>query len=416
VLATGKAVKESFQEAFQKDYAGFEKELQTYIGRYTFPVVRYKLNNKIDFEREMQVSSLTDAQVQYYLGDLLLHIQRFDTAETFLQKAISLDSKFAPSYASMGMLKVRLDRNEEALKFLTQAVQTDSKNYMAHYYYAYMLQTVGEKDASSRDDSRYERMREHLKKCIELAPGYLPAYDMLGYVALNLHTELSETNTLLAKVLQSSPGRQEIRLRLAELMVANDEQQAARVIVLPLKESQDDFVRERARALVEHIERYMENRRALLEYEERRRKAEAAATVAVEAQPAVSDNATNEPADAPPAITRKPGTPAGGGGLIETAAPQIRRPSGQELEGVLLSADCSRGLTLRVGVGNGNVELHSPDPSKIEFVSYTTAVSDSFACGSFRSGPPVRVIYRRSSDPRYLGEPLRVEFIEKSKP
>src|SRR4030095_5011431 len=97
---------------------------------------------KVDFEREMQVSSLTDAQVQYYLGDLLLHIQRYDTAQTFLEKAISLDAKFAPSYASMGMLKVRLDKNEEALKFLTQAVQTDSKDYLAHYYYAYMLQTV----------------------------------------------------------------------------------------------------------------------------------------------------------------------------------------------------------------------------------------------------------------------------------
>src|SRR6185369_1131972 len=105
----------------------------------------------------------------------LLHIGRLETAETVFQKAISLDGSFAPSYASMGMLKVRQEKPEEALKFLTQAVQADSKDYMAHYYYAYMLQTAAGSSSES-DHSRYELMQQHLKRTIELAPSYLNAY------------------------------------------------------------------------------------------------------------------------------------------------------------------------------------------------------------------------------------------------
>ena len=101
------------------------------------------------------------------------------------------------------------------------------------------------------------------------------------------------------------------------------------------------------------------------------------------------------------------------GTTIETATPQIKRPAGAQIQGGLVSADCSHGLTLKVHVGNGNVEFHSEDASTIEFISYTTSVKDAFACGTFKSEMPVLIVYKKSSDPRYLGEPLRVEFTEK---
>jgi len=88
LYGSGKSIEESFREAFQSDFVSFEKELTTYVSRYTFPVIRYKLQDKIDFNREMQVTPLTEAQTQYYMGDLLHHIGRLDAAEAQLQKAI----------------------------------------------------------------------------------------------------------------------------------------------------------------------------------------------------------------------------------------------------------------------------------------------------------------------------------------
>jgi tetratricopeptide (TPR) repeat protein len=412
LLGTGRPIEESFTEAFQTDYASFEKDLQTYIGRFAFPAVRIKLQDKIDFVREMQLSSITEAEAQYYLGDLLLHMRRFDVAETQLKKAIALDSKLAPAYASLGMLQLRQEHPEEALKALTQAVQADSKNYMAHYYYAYLLQN-GKDGAGTDRSSRYKLIREHLKKTIELAPDYLNAYDLLGYVALMLNEELTETEDLLKKALNASPGRRQVRLRLAELMIANKEPLPARVILTPLLDVDDEQVRAHARTLTSNIQTNLENEQAMREYRERLREFEEARATAEIARQTDLDKTTREEPDGPPTITRKPAQGGGDSSVVETAKVQLKRPAGQEIEGVLVSVDCSRGLTLRLRVGNGNVEFHADDASRIEFLSYTTAVSDSFACGPAKSEPPVLVVYRRGGDPRYLGEPIRVEFIEK---
>jgi len=336
-LGTGKSIDESFREAFQTDYATFENELRDYIGRFSFPVIRYKLQDKIDFDREMRVSPLTEAQAQYYLGDFLLHTNRLDTAEAQLQKAISLDPTFAPSYALMGMLRVRQQKHEEALKFLTQAVQADSKDYMAHYYYAYMLQTVAADASSSSDHSRYDLMRQHLKKAIELSPDYLNAYGMLGYVSLMLNEELPQTEELLKKALNSAPGRRDIRMRLAEVMIANKEVLAARAVVRPLVVSEDEVMKRQAQSLLDEIQQFVDNEDALRQYEERRREAEAAATAAA-ATRALTPESTFE-TDEPPRITKKPAQTSSGESVIETAAPQIKRPEGQQIQGAMVSSD-----------------------------------------------------------------------------
>lgn len=76
--------------------------------------------------------------------------------------------------------------------------------------------------------------------------------------------------------------------------------------------------------------------------------------------------------------------------------------------------DCSRGVTLRVQVGNGIVQLHTADPSTIEFNSNVAAVKDSIACGPVSPPVAVTITYKRTTDPQYLGEPLRVLFVEKN--
>jgi tetratricopeptide (TPR) repeat protein len=406
LLGEGKPTDESFREAFQADYAVLEKEMQEYVEHPAFPIVRVTLQNKIDFDREMQVAALTEAQAQYYLGDYLMHIGRLDTAETQLQKAISLDASFGPSYASMGMLRIRQEKPDDALKFLTQAAQYDSANYMTHYYYAFMLQNSGD-NASKDSKSRFALMSEHLKKSIELAPDYLPAYDLLGYVALVSAEDLPQTEDILKKGLTAAPGRKDLRLRLGEVMFMNKEPLAARVVLSSLKGLPDDDATGRqARTLLDQIQSGIDNAAAVREYEERMR---AAGVQALKTSPELPDDPGP---DKPPVLTRGQ-TKDTSGGLVETAAPKLTRPAGLQVEGALTVVDCSQGLTLRVRVGNEVVALHSDDPSTIQFMSYTTGVSDSIACGTLKPEPQVLIVYRRGADPKFLGEPIRVEFVEK---
>src|SRR5206468_10310038 len=111
-----------------------------------------------------------------YPGDLVLSTSPLQEAETFPQKGIMQDSAFPGSYASMGLLRIRQQRHDEALPFLTRAVESDSTNYIVHYYYAMMLQ----EEQNDRNDEarrmRLELMRVHLNRSIELAPRYVEAY------------------------------------------------------------------------------------------------------------------------------------------------------------------------------------------------------------------------------------------------
>lgn len=406
-----KSIDESFREAFQMDYATLEKELTEYVGHFAFPAVLFKLQSKIDFDRDMQVATLSEGQAQYYLGDLMLHTGRTDAAEAQLQKAISLDPSFGPSYASLGFLRVRQGKNDEALEFLGKAVDADSKNYMAHYYYAFTLQSAGSNTTKFPDNTRLALMREHLKKTIELQPDYWPAYDMLGYDALVSKEELPQTEELLKKALSAAPGKRDIRLRLAELMIANNEPLAGRVILSPLKGiTDDDAVQRRTQTLLDQIQKMIDNESALRNYNERRAQAQAQAEAQAKTYAAATAPSTgNGTPDGPPIIRRNENPPST---ETKSGPPKqaVVRPAGKQLAGALLSVDCSQGMTMRVRVGNGNVELHSNDPSKINFVSYTSAVSDSFACGQFKTALPVLIVYKAGNDPRFLGEPVWVEF------
>ena len=68
---------------------------------------------------------------------------------------------------------------------------------------------------------------------------------------------------------------------------------------------------------------------------------------------------------------------------------------------------------MRVRVGNGIVELHTNTPEKVEFMSSVATVKDLIACGVQKPEPAVVITYKRSTDPRFLGEPFHVDFVEK---
>ena len=197
---------QSFNQALQASYPALEGQLRSYVQRFGLPAVKFKLDTKLDIEKEMQLESLAESRAQFYLGDLLLHTNRLQEAETFLQKAIMLDSAFPGSYASMGLLRIRRQRHDEALPFLTRAVESDSTNYIAHYYYAMMLQEEQNDQNDEARRMRLELMRVHLKRSIELAPRYAEAYRMLAYVFANTSSGRLRWQPVLSEMTIGLPG------------------------------------------------------------------------------------------------------------------------------------------------------------------------------------------------------------------
>ena len=61
------------------------------------------------------------------------------------------------------------------------------------------------------------------------------AYALLGYIALALRSELPEAETALLKASELAPGREELRLALADVMIGNGEDLAARATLTLLR-------------------------------------------------------------------------------------------------------------------------------------------------------------------------------------
>ena len=271
------------------------------------------------------------------------------------------------------------------------------------------MEMAGHDPAAETDRARLVAIKEHRKKSIALAPEYPQAYNLLGYVALNLAEEVPETEEMLKKIVNTLPGRRDLRLRLAEVMVLNKESIAARAILAPLKKApEDDMIRQEAERLTDNIQAQLDNEALLREFEERRRSRELEANTAI--TKAGDDDKT---LGGPPKITRND-TPSGPNDrIVETMKVQLKRPAGPQIHGLLTSIDCGNGMTLHITVDNKVVDLHTDDASKVEFVSYTTGVSDLITCGPLNPALTVTIFYRPDRAGRFLGEPVRVEFTEK---
>src|SRR5262249_33612116 len=94
--------------------------------------------------------------------------------------------------------------------------------------------------------------------------------------------------------------------------------------------------------------------------------------------------------------------------------PGAPRQTGPQVEGLLTFIDCSKGMTLRIQIGNGIVQLHSDNSSSVDFTSDVPSIKDSTGCGPLNPPAAVTVSYRRSADPAFLGEPIRVLFVDKN--
>jgi hypothetical protein len=77
---------------------------------------------------------------------------------------------------------------------------------------------------------------------------------------------------------------------------------------------------------------------------------------------------------------------------------------------MLVNVQCGNGITLELRTERGIVRLHSDTPEKIQFVAYVATSTNTISCGPVQPEAYVSVVYRRTDDPAWLGEPTVVEL------
>ena len=256
-VSRGDAPARALEDSFGMTIDALESEFQAYVRRGEFPAMRIATVDPEAYASytAMQRTSLTEAEANYYLGDLLLHTNREADAERFFKQAIALDPNLLPAQAAMGLICVYQKRYAEAKKYLQRATQSP-QTYLVHYLYAFVLSREGVSANGRISDYSAETatlMRDNLLKSIKLAPAYAPAYYLLALVDFVANERLDEALEMARKAQQLAPSRPAYALLLAQIHLRRSEPTEARNILESLTRSSDTAVKTEAQGMLDSL-------------------------------------------------------------------------------------------------------------------------------------------------------------------
>ncbi|MDQ3472332.1 MAG: tetratricopeptide repeat protein, partial [Acidobacteriota bacterium] len=285
-------------------------------------------------------------------------------------------------------------------------VTSNSQNYLIHYYYAYALSQEGMSAAqvvSGYSPENLTKMREELRRAIDLRPDYPESYGLLAFINLVAGSELPETIAMVKKILATSPGRNDLALTLAQLYLRTEDFKAAREMLERL--SQNPRMREQAKSMLAGV----------VDYEERLARYRAAreagghATTGSEGPPRLKRRTAggakdNEASEEVPANAFA--------GLFEA----LRQPAAGEkqIQGVLLRLECdAKGISFVVQLADRVIKLRTSQFENIQITAFTTEAGSEISCGPRKPVNPVVICYLPNTDAKakYEGELRSVEFV-----
>jgi len=375
LLSENVPMEKAFQQAFEMSFEQLEKELREYIRNDRYPIMSGHFERKIGTDTEMQAVPISEAEAQAYLGDLLLHSNRAD-AEGYLKKALELDPNLAMAHASLGMLRVREGKAAEARQSLERAVAANSQNYLIHYYYAYALSREGSGGAeivTGFAPQNIAKMREHLKKAIEMRPDFPESYSLLAFVNLVSGSDLDESVQMLKRALTTSPGRNDLVFMLAQVYMRKEDHKIARELLQKLSENNSDAeLRQRAQTMLAQLVT-MEEQLANSAEDSRNR-------------PTLRDSVNSGP------------QPKGRKNVDPSVylREALRKPEAGEtqVQGLLMRIDCDeKGITFVVRVGEGMLNLTTTSFEDFDLTSFSPDGGTEIKCGPRQPENNVIVAY-----------------------
>jgi tetratricopeptide (TPR) repeat protein len=256
-IGRGDSPARALEDSFGLTVTALENDLKAYVRRGEFASLRIASADPEAYASytAMQRTSLTEAEANYYLGDLLDHINREADAERYFKQAIALDPKLLQAHAALGLIYVYQRKYAEAKKHLERATEVQ-QSYRVHYLYAFVLSREGVSAngrTSSYPPESAALMRENLLKSIKLAPSYAPSRYLLAFVDLVTNERLDEALEMAQKARQLAPDKPNYSLLVAQVHLRRSEVADARNILEPLARSSDAAVKSEAQDLLDSL-------------------------------------------------------------------------------------------------------------------------------------------------------------------
>jgi tetratricopeptide (TPR) repeat protein len=283
---------------------------------------------------------------------------------------------------------------------MERAVAADPQNYLLHYYYAFVLSRTGIGDTDlvlGFTPETIAKMRDELKKAIELKPDFRESYNLLAFINLVSGSQLDEAAKILRQSLANSPGRNDLLLTLAQVQMRQEDYSAARQTLNKVNQNNSDAqIRSRVEAMLRQVASVEEILTRLREGKE----VSSGEEVSVATQ---SDQPANTEA-------------------VENIDPSIhlraalRKPANGEtqIQGTLVRIDCDeKGFMLLVKVGERVMNLRTIGFQNLNFRSFSADAGREITCGPRMAGNNVVVTYVRPPEMRaqIAGFMKSIEFV-----
>ena len=113
------------------------------------------------FER-LLATNRGSAEMNFYVGDLLLRMEEAEKAEPYLTNAVEADPKLMPAQASLGLALMKTGKTAEAIRHLEAALGSDQDGSL-HYQLARAYQSSGNAEKSRALLARYQELQKRSK-------------------------------------------------------------------------------------------------------------------------------------------------------------------------------------------------------------------------------------------------------------
>jgi tetratricopeptide (TPR) repeat protein len=199
LLVDKNPVWESFDAVYGVEPSLLESRLKDYIktsraGGWTYTRIPYclcdsKPNDWLQFNfdrtqsyvKDLGERKLTEAEVRFYIGDLLLHSGSLQEAGAYLEDALQLAPQFAAPHASLAVLRIRQGNYDEAKEHIERALALGSDNPLPYLFYARLIRQ--QVPASSElSEEQLQNMQTSLLKAVRFGPNLNEAVDLLSEV------------------------------------------------------------------------------------------------------------------------------------------------------------------------------------------------------------------------------------------
>lgn len=238
-IAAGTGPERAFTSAFGAAPDTAERLLPAYIAS-PLPVPRFEVAG-LDADVTVETRAASRGEVEYRLGDLLLHGGRLADARRHLERAVESDPGSARAHAALGQLAVKQARWAEARHEIELALAADPGDAVALFRYADLIA----RETASRNEvlsgEREEEVVAALERAVALAPPLGDACELLARLRPDpVDRRIAQVRAALAR----DPTRADLGLTLASLYArANDLASARATLVRTRALARDDVNR-----------------------------------------------------------------------------------------------------------------------------------------------------------------------------